>query len=55
MPPECKWDADAVLQRYEHDINNSAIGNGYKTIGIKQKGGPQGGMINLGALRGRIN
>ena len=42
LTPKCEWDADAVLQRYEHDINISAIGNEYKTISIKQwarKGG----------------
>ena len=62
MPPKCKWDVDAVLQRYEHGINNSAKGNEYKTIGIKYTGGPQGGIkhtrgpqggtVNLDTLRG---
>ena len=45
MPPNCKWDVNAVLQRYEHGINNSAKGNEYKTIGINTQG-PVGGAQN---------
>ena len=54
MTPKCKWDADAVLQRYEHDINNSAIGNEYETIGIKYNGARKGGIVNLDIPKGRI-
>ena len=55
LTPKCEWDADAVLQRYEHDINKSAIGNEYKTIGIKHKGstgGPTGGHSKSGRPEG---
>ena len=51
LTPIYEWDADAVLQRYEHDINNSAIGNEYKTIGIKHKG-PTGGHSKSGRPEG---
>ena len=54
LTPKCKWDANAVLKRYEHDTNNSAKGSEYKTIGIKHTGGPQGGTMNLDALKGQI-
>ena len=54
VTPKCEWDANTVLQRYEHDIINSTIGNEYKTIGLKPQRGPTGGAVNLDALKGQV-
>ena len=61
MPPNYKWDVNAILQRYEHGINSSAKGNEYKTISINTGGpreghktqrGPQGGHSKSGCPEG---